>query len=435
VSTAKKEVVEILKEALEEINRGASIDELRKKYGEVLSRISPVEVVLAEQSLLESGTPLSEILRFCDFHVELVKDYLSGVRVEDLPEGHPLKLLVRENEEILKLAEATLALALNASREQGQGRRESMLSQLAATLGRLRRALRQHYRKNQMLLFPYLERAGIEAPPRVLWSREDNVIRKLWMLEDELRSKGLEVLASLSEELKGITREVSELIIRENKILYPTMKAILGEGEWSAVHREAERIGYIVEPVVKWTPQAPPVYPYEWVAKLTKESIEELPPEIRGFAEAATPDNYTVYREGDIVTDTGFLTCEELEGIFRGLPLEVTFADANDRVRFFSESSISGGFPRTKTILSRKLLFCHPPRLEKYVQLNVELLKKNKERYREFWTRLGDRILRVLVVGVRDKDGNYLGTLEVVEDFTDILRNAQEIVERKVVVL
>ncbi|MEM0028988.1 MAG: PAS domain-containing protein, partial [Ignisphaera sp.] len=64
----------------------------------------------------------------------------------------------------------------------------------------------------------------------------------------------------------------------------------------------------------------------------------------------------------------------------------------------------------------------------------VDELKAGKAEYREFWTRQGDRILRVLIVAVKNDRGEYLGTLEIVEDFTDVINNVEEI-KKKIVVL
>jgi DUF438 domain-containing protein len=128
------------------------------------------------------------------------------------------------------------------------------------------------------------------------------------------------------------------------------------------------------------------------------------------------------------------LTPEEIEGVFRALPLEVTYDDVNDRARFFSESEIAGGFVRTKTILGRRIPFCHPPRLKKCVMTNVEALKKGQFKYTEFWTRLGDRIIRVIIAPVKNREGKLLGTLEIVEDLTDVVNNPEE-VKKKILVL
>ncbi|MEM0348163.1 MAG: PAS domain-containing protein, partial [Zestosphaera sp.] len=79
-----------------------------------------------------------------------------------------------------------------------------------------------------------------------------------------------------------------------------------------------------------------------------------------------------------------------------------------------------------------RLLYCHPPRLEGMVRVNVERLKKGEE-YREYWTKQGDRIIRVLVVAVRSESGEYLGTLEIVEDLTEVVKNPDEVMKKLVV--
>ncbi|MEM2797350.1 MAG: PAS domain-containing protein, partial [Ignisphaera sp.] len=103
-------------------------------------------------------------------------------------------------------------------------------------------------------------------------------------------------------------------------------------------------------------------------------------------------------------------------------------------VTFYSESKLRKGFVRTKTILGRRLEFCHPPRLEKLVRSVVDELETGKAEYKEFWTKISDRIVRVLIVAVRNDKGEYLGALEIVEDLTDIINNVEEI-KKKIMVL
>ena len=288
-----------------------------------------------------------------------------------------------------------------------------------------------------MLIFPYLERRGIVAVPRVLWGREDQAMVKLREILSSLENPVEEARVELASKLLELAQELSELVFRENKILYPAVYALFSEGEWAAIAEIARDIGYIVDTGEgEWRPSAEPVYPYELEVSVTPEQLEKLPPEFKAAAlqSGLTPDTYRVEREGDIKLETGFLTPEEIEGIFRSLPLEVTFADPNDRVRFYSRSELAEGFVRAKTILGRRIPFCHPPRLEKYVMLNVDLIKKGQYRFREFWTKQGDRVIRVIVAPVRAKDGRYLGTLEVVEDLTEVVNNPEE-VKKKVVVL
>jgi DUF438 domain-containing protein len=314
------------------------------------------------------------------------------------------------------------------------------LSSIRFILAELRK-IRLHYRKIQMLIFPYLERRGIIAVPRVMWGREDQVIVKLRQLhskvEDAVAGRVQVDYKALAQELLALSREISDLVFRENKILFPAVWALLSEGEWAAIAEIADEMGYIVEVgEKKWKPRAKPILPYELEASsLTPDQLEKLPLEFKqAISRGLEPDTYKLVHEGDLDLETGFLNLEELKGVFKALPVELTFAGLDRRVRFYSESEITGGFVRTKTILGRRLEYCHPPRLENYVKLNVDALMREEFPYREFWTRVGDRVLRVIIAGVRDSQGKLLGVLEVVEDLTEVVNNPEE-VKKKIVVL
>jgi DUF438 domain-containing protein len=439
VST-RTEAKEAVKELLKAIHRGADPRELREKFRDILFKISPFEIPIIEQELVREGIPVSEILKLCDLHVELFREVLMTRELQGVPRGHPLDLLLRENEWIAKRAEALGIYAQALVRARSPEERRNYVVAIRALIGGLKE-IRLHYRKIQMAIFPYLERRGIIAVPRVLWAREDQVIVKLRKVAMELEkipeNLGDEEVLKISSELLELSREINELVFRENKVLFPAIWALLSESEWAAIAEVGEKLGYIVEVEEgEWRPSAKPIYPHELQAVVTREQIERLPPELKSIVESRglRPDTYIVKREGDIELETGFLRPEEVEGIFRALPLEITYADVNDRVRFFSESSLVRGFPRAKTIIGRNLLFCHPPRLENYVKINVEALKRGDFKYREFWTKMGDRILRVIIARVEDREGRLLGVLEIVEDMTDIINNPEE-VKKKIVVL
>jgi DUF438 domain-containing protein len=440
VSNINESKKEILKDVLRAIHSGISPSELKAKFRDVLANVSPIEIPLIEQELVKEGISVNDILKLCDLHVELFREYLASRELQGVPKGHPVDLLMRENEWILKQAEALGVYAQALLNSSSLDVLKQYMRSIQLILRELRK-IRVHYRKVQMLIFPYLERRGIIAVPRVLWSREDQVITKLRQVALDLEKQGDNVDRNLVQQivprLMEVSSEIAELVFRENKILYPAVYALFSEGEWAAIAEIADEIGYIVEPGEKeWKPSSKPVYPYELEVTVTREQLDKLPPEFRNAIEqkGIQPESYQIRREGDIELETGYLTPVEIEGIFRSLPLELTYADTSDHVRFFSESEITGGFVRTKTILGRRIPFCHPPRLENYVMVNVEAIKKGQFKYREFWTRMGDRIIRVLIAPVKSRDGKLLGVLEIVEDLTEVVNNPEEI-KRKIVVL
>ncbi len=430
-SINNREKLEIIKRLLKDITRGADPETLKKKYGEFLAKTSPLEITLLEQQLVAEGVKPEEILKVCDLHVDLFREYLMKQTIKDIPNGHPLDLLLRENTEILKLVEVLNLYSNMVLSTKNPEEKKNRLNNALTVLSKLKQYIKIHYRKNQMVLFPYLERRGIYAIPRVLWGREDQVLKRI----REILQKTNDQFDpdNIAERLLELSKEISDLVFRENKILYPAVWILLSEGEWAAIHEMNKMLGYIVKIDSHWKTTAEPIYPYMVDGTISKEQLEKLPREFKEILKDIKPDNYQVRRDKDLDLGTGFVSIEDLKEIFKSLPIEITYADNNDRVRFFTKSNLTGGFPRLKTIIGRKLEYCHPPRLENYVKLNVKQLRENKQLFREFWTKMGDRIIRVLIVGVRNNKGEYIGTLEVVEDFTDIIRNPEEVINKIVI--
>jgi len=423
--------IELIKSILKELHRGVSVEELKAKFKQVLSMISPLEIPFIEQQLVREGVKVEEILKLCDLHVALFREALEQVELRGVPRGHPIDLLVRENEWILKNAEA---LGLYAARLVNTSSFEEarILLENTLNLANALRKIRLHYRKVQMLIFPYLERRGIVAVPRVLWGREDQVIVKLRSFFEKasraIQENSLELAREAGKIASEIASEIAELVFRENKILYPTILSLLTEGEWSAIAMEADRIGWIIDVDTRdWKPSAQPVFPYMIKPEISREQLAKLPIAHAVKPESITPDHYEVFKEGDLELDTGFLTPEEIEGLFKALPLEITYANRDLRVRFYSASDLSHGFVRTKTIVGRRVVYCHPPRLEKLVEKVALEVLNGQAPYRVFWTKQGDRIIRVLIAPVKNRSGEIIGVVEIVEDLTDVVENPEEI--------
>jgi PAS domain S-box-containing protein len=113
------------------------------------------------------------------------------------------------------------------------------------------------------------------------------------------------------------------------------------------------------------------------------------------------------------------LNIETLEALFNALPVEVSFVDENDQVRYFSKNG-NRIFPRSKGILGLKVQKCHPEKsLQKVLQI-LEAFKSGKRDTAEFWINLEGRLIYIRYFCVRDKQNKYLGTLEVTQDITDI---------------
>ncbi|MCC6055345.1 MAG: DUF438 domain-containing protein, partial [Desulfurococcaceae archaeon] len=116
--------VELVKELLKAVHRGESVDELRKRYSGVLSQISPIEIPLIEQQLVKEGISIDDILKLCDLHVELFREFLKSRELNGVPKGHPVDLFMKENEWVLKQAEALALYASALASAAGEGSRK-----------------------------------------------------------------------------------------------------------------------------------------------------------------------------------------------------------------------------------------------------------------------------------------------------------------------
>jgi hypothetical protein len=120
-----------------------------------------------------------------------------------------------------------------------------------------------------------------------------------------------------------------------------------------------------------------------------------------------------------ILFETGELSTEELEAVLNTLPVDITFVDKEDRVRYFSRAK-ERIFPRTKAVIGRKVQQCHPQKSLHAVEQILNDFKNNERNAAEFWINLKERLIHIRYFAVRDKAGAYLGCLEVTQDITDI---------------
>jgi PAS domain S-box-containing protein len=123
--------------------------------------------------------------------------------------------------------------------------------------------------------------------------------------------------------------------------------------------------------------------------------------------------------EGVLQFETGSLSKEEIEAILNALPVDISFVDANDAVKYFNKAE-KRIFVRTKAVIGRKVQLCHPQKSVHIVNKILEAVKTGKKDVAEFWIAMDNRLIHIRYFAVRDKNGKYLGTMEVTQDLTDI---------------
>lgn len=380
-----------LKELILKLHEGGSQEAVRQELLESLSNIPYGEVVEVEQELIMEGLPEEEVLRLCDAHSAVLQGAVDLSSSKSFPDGHPMDVMVQENKALKRLSDNATEELLSIKYRHGTDFDQALL--------KIRGAFNQlmdvdkHYQRKEYLLFPYLEKSGITGPPKVMWGKHDEIREQLKGSIEILQIENLtkEDLATSAEiillpALKG----VFEMTIKEEEILFPMAMDTLTDADWYEIQKQSLEIGFcLYDPPMEWKP----------------EGIE--------------PDSINAQQKegGNIQLHTGGFTAEELLAILNTLPVDMTFVDKNDKVKYFSQSS-DRIFQRNRAILNRDVRHCHPPASAHIVDKILEDFKSGRQTRAPFWINMGGRMVHIEYFALRNAENEYLGTLEVSQDLT-----------------
>jgi DUF438 domain-containing protein len=383
--------IALLKEIISGLHQGVPQDQVRRQLKELVRQTDASEIAAMEQSLIADGMPVEQVMGMCDLHSQVVSEILVNRAADPVLPGHPVDTFRRENQALLGAARAL------------RGELEKLLAgedEDLAELGDLRLRFNalmdvdKHYARKENLLFPVLERHGISGPSKVMWGKDDEVRELLKGVGEMLAAEagvGEWRVASQAVVVPALAA-VEEMVRKEEEILLPMALEALSAAEWGEIWAQTPQFGYcLVEPGEEYRPPAPALL-----------QIEGAPPDTRA----------------PFVTPTGALTIEQLKGIFAALPVDLTFVDAEDRVRYFTEGA-SRVFARPRTILGRKVQHCHPPSSVGVVERILADFRAGRQDACSFWIDFKGRFVQIRYFAVRGEDGQYLGTLEVTQDLSE----------------
>ncbi len=376
----------VIKELIRELHEGKTVDEVKHKFEKAFAGVSATEISEAEQALINEGLPVEEVQRLCDVHAAVFKGSIeeihASVDVSEIP-GHPANVMKVENMYIEVLVDSKLMPVLvNKSDPDFRQKLDEALKELYQ--------VDIHYAKKENLLFPYLEKYGVTAPPKVMWGVDDEIRNEIKDLRREVQSDKTDV-DNLAKRGMELAEKIKDMIFKEENILLPMLVEMLTEDEWKQISEDSSEYGNLVDNLPEWNPAG------ERQKVLKSEESE--------------PDSITL--------STGVLKKNELEALLNTLPLDITFVNKDGLVKYFSQSA-ERIFARTTTVLGRHVTNCHPPTSVHVVTKIVEDLESGKKDHEDFWIRMGVKYVFIRYFAVRDKDNNFLGVLEVTQNIAPI---------------
>ena len=385
---------EILKNLMLRLHAGEDKEVIQEEFNEVFDEISPYEIQLMERNLMSEGITFAEIMSLCNVHANLMGSKVNTqTSVADFEQpGHPVHVMKMENLAIRGALDRVERLLVNyletkdSTIEKGLRRQISLLDQFE-----------NHYQRKEYAMFPIMEKKGITAPPKVMWGVHDQ-IRDLYRDFKKALNDGKE---STLEEFQIARDEMLEMIQKEENILIPMVEQVFHVDDWETIASQSPEYGYcIVKPEKEWA---------------VKKSFSPVKEETQ------------VESEGDIPLSTGSLSLKELNLILNLLPMELSFVDAQNIVKYYNEGNGEEKiFKRTQSAIGRDVILCHPPRVHETVQKIFEQLKSKQKEKEEMWFKTEDKMVHVTYHAVWDEEGMYMGCLEYVQDIKPLVNHFEE---------
>jgi hypothetical protein len=377
---------EALKGIIKDLHKGGDMSVLKRRFQDLIKDIEPTEIARMEQKLIEEGMPESEIKRLCDVHVDVFKEALGKKDAVSTPPGHPIHTFMLENraaEAIIRDITFILEQLCDSPEKEVFQKYQDRLSGLIDRLS----AINLHYLRKENQLFPILELHEISGPSEVMWALHDDVRQMLKYAKDQIEGSQVPVVYAT---IKYLLKTAADMIYKEEHILFPMAMEMLSDADWTKVRAGEEEIGYAwVKPEAEWKPGA-----------------QETAPAAKEIAKM-------------IGLDTGQLTPEQINLILMHLPLDLSFVDENDEVRYYSHTP-DRIFPRSPGIIGRKVQKCHPPKSYHIVQKIVDEFRAGTKDVADFWIQMKGKFILIKYYAVRDSEGKYRGTLEVSQDVTEV---------------
>ncbi len=375
-----------LKKLILKLHDGESETSVRQELIETLEHVPYGEVVEVEQELISEGLPEEEVLKLCDIHSAVLGGHIDLSGAQSVPEGHPVDVMTKENIELQKVT-ADIRKLLGEIQKSDKDELKKNMIMLRGLFNQLF-DVDKHYQRKEYLIFPYLEAKEITGPPKVMWGKHDEIRELIKGSIEILKTETVsarELLATADMILLPACKGVDEMIVKEEEILFPMALDKITDAEWYEVAKQSLEIGYcLYDPQVEWRPKG-----------AVEESINDIQ-----------------QSGGHIQLPSGGFSVEELLAILNHLPVDMTFVDRNDKVKYFSQGA-ERVFQRNRAILNRDVRLCHPPASAHIVDKIIDDFKSGKQDRAPFWINMGGKMIHIEYFALKNDKGEYLGTLEV----------------------
>ena len=385
--------------------------------------ITPEEFAYSEQKMKEMGYTDMEMHEKMNSLIELFKNKI--VQEENkLAKGHPIRTYIEENTATKKLIKE-IEEKTERYKENGKFIKNEWL-ELYDKLYQFN----THLSRKQHQLFSMLEKKGFDRPSRIMWTFDnavrDNINSAIRMLNEEnVDEKAFFEQQSIAIEL------TLDIMDKEEQILYPTSLKLISEDEFKQMRKGDDEIGYcLIEKPTEF------YFIDKEEEKINEKIIENKVENMSGnnfmndLAGLLQKYGMTGNKEEDQSNENlenkifdvkqGKLTLEQINLIFQHMPVDLSYVDENDLVKFYSDTK-HRVFPRSAGVIGRNVKNCHPAESVDSVMEIIDNFRSGKQDEIDFWIQTPKgNFIYIYYVAVRDENGKFRGVLEMMQDATKI---------------
>ena len=293
--------------------------------------------------------------------------------INELNDNHPIKIYLKENILIKDFLEKLKNISIHDDFEMFF----SIFNNLCE--------IEKHYVRKENQLFPFIEKYGWNTTTQYMWTFHDQIREELKEIRIKIEKKDFE---DITFSIKDLIDNINHMILLEETTLFPNAINSLSSEDWDEISIGDKEVGYMMD------------------------------------VEYIHPKDDKKRRKIDLATDAiyfeeGYLTPNQINLIFKHLPLDITYVDENDKVILYNNGD-DRIFPRSPGIIGREVKFCHPPKSVDNVLKILEEFKQGSKDNAEFWINFKDSFIHIRFFAIRDKNKNYKGVMEITQNVSDI---------------
>lgn len=361
---------------------GQSGAELVKKYNLITENYVPVDVLAAFDLMFDQGADIENLKMASNKLFNILYKTLNSYPSISPDKGSFIYFLILDNQSIDDLLKSIKPLIRQINKKPTN----ELRNDIAEVFKQLQK-VDLHYVVKENVLFPVLEQE---------WEKHQ-CLKLMWSFHDDIRKNikaTIDCLGADEFDLKYFNKissivffNIYTIIFREEKILFPLMEENIETDVLDDMLRQTHEMGLSFVKTI-------------YSEKAKKQIVET--------------ENAKI-----IKLSTGNVSMQQLELIFKHLPVDITYVDENDTVVFYSDPP-HRVFPRTSSVIGRKVQNCHPPESVEVVEKIVDSFRKGEKDEASFWIHMGPKFVLIKYFAVRDEENNFKGTLEVSQEISEI---------------